>query len=41
MTIFGENEDEKFEKNVTKYDSPGIYDDQVKLFKQLIKGSIL
>ena len=33
VTIFGENEDELFEKNVINYDSPGNYDDLFKLFR--------
>ena len=40
MTIFGENEKDKFENKVTKYDLSGYYDDLFNLFKHLnkIKG---
>ena len=41
MTIFGQNENEVFEKNTTNYGSPGHYNDKFKLFKHLNRGSIL
>ena len=37
VTIFGENEDEEFEKKVTNYEHPWHYNNLFQLFTHLIE----